>query len=198
MQTINVSGNEQVQFYNYEHGDGNAPGQQTGNPQTPIYPRNPSNDPNVQGDDAQNDNRILKNPPVPLGQARFLALSRQIGGVRGAVDEVNGNVNSTKADVNAVKSDVNGISTKLDGVENGVTNIAGRFASLDKSIGQINKNIDTLKTQTAQDQGDLIGIKTTLGTLVPRVGSIERETEGLKQFEQQVIQNCKISGGSGN
>ncbi|CAB3751742.1 hypothetical protein [Paraburkholderia solisilvae] len=176
MQTINVSGNQQVQFYNYEHGEDNQPG----NPQAPIHSRSPAGDPNVQSEDGRNDSRIFKDRWLTPLQSRFEALSNQVAGVAG--------------NINSLSGQIGGLSKSVDNVQNGVTNVQDKFGDLDRSIGQVNKNIESLNVQTSQNQTSLGNIETTLGKLGPKIESTASEVTGLKDFEQWVKQNGGNSG----
>jgi hypothetical protein len=177
MQTINVSGNQQVQFYNYEHGEDNP----SGNPQTPIHSRNPAGGSNAQSDDGGNDSRIFKDRWLSPLQSRFDALSNQVAGLAG--------------NLNSLSGQVGGVSKSVDNVQNGVTNLQDKFGDVDRSIGQVNKNIESLNVQTSQNQTSLGNIETTLGKLGPKIDSTASEVTGLKDFEQWVRQN---GGGSGH
>ena len=154
-QTFNISGNQQVQFYNYNYGG--DPDRQTGS--SAGHSRTPTG--SDQGDGS--DSRILKGPFIPLGW----------------YGDLSGQIDTLTKDVNAVKGDVNNVSTKLDEVQSGVTNISGKFAGVDRNIGQINKNIDALKTQSSQSQKDLTAIKTSLGTLGPKVDQIQTTVDDI-------------------
>jgi outer membrane murein-binding lipoprotein Lpp len=168
-QTFNISGNQQVQFYNYN--GGSDPDRQTGS--STVHSRVPTG--SNQGDGS--DSRILKTPLIPP-LVRYGDLSGQI--------------DTLTKDMNAVKGDVNNVSTKLDEVQSGVTNISGKFAGVERNMGQINKNIDALKTQSSQSQKDLTAIKTSLGTLGPKVDQIQTTVDDIKK-------NCKTcSSGSGH
>jgi archaellum component FlaC len=194
-QTYNVSGNQQVQFYNYNYADGGVPQQRPndvgGRAGSGNGPGNGANNVagngGVQHDDGDTGSRILtggdKGPLTPAG--RYTDLSNRIGVVDRKVDALGGAIN--------------GVSSTLNSVQGDVTNIRGKFTAVDRELGQINKKLETLRSQNANSQKDLSEIKTTLGNLAPQIGRIDTEVRGLKDFERTVNQQCSVtSKGSGH
>ncbi|MFC0397439.1 hypothetical protein [Paraburkholderia rhizosphaerae] len=183
MQTFNTYGNPQIQFYGYDS-DGSSANQATRQPPNGVpVSRNPSTA-GAQRDDG-GQARILNKDLALLTpiQNRYNALSGQISGVAADVNSLKGDVAGVSDQVGGVKSDVAGVSAQVNGlkgdvanvttqlgdVQSGVTSIEGKFAGVAKDIGQIDKNIDTLRNWTEQNSRTLSGIDTKLDNIDTRI-----------------------------